>query len=121
MSIFPVATEEEKKTDELLTQTPATTSDLNLYRFGRYNHNDTSIRHPVAIPHPQNSSYSSIHTAQRKQKDNEWWQRKKQQLHREDINHQRWIRPGSESFFQIHRPNIQNFNRPLHMKMPRYD
>lgn len=120
MSIFPVTTDQEKTERIFVTSNPATTTNLNLYRFGSYTHYDSGIKRPIAVPHPQNEHYSSIHTAQRKQKDNEWWQRKKQQLHREDINHQRWVRPMTESAFQIHRPNINNWNRVLHVGFPKW-
>jgi hypothetical protein len=100
--------------DVYLNQTPAVSTNLNLYRFGQYHPHPYGTQRPVPVPHPQNKQYSSIETAKRGQaKEESWWQRKQQENHRNDINRQKWIRPMSESAFQIHRPNIQNWGSVL--------
>jgi hypothetical protein len=118
---LPIPTNTDQRWEIERHKEPAVTGDLNLYRFGNY-HPHCHHKRCVPTVNPHNEHYSSVEMAKRKRdaSDNEWWNRKKQQLHHEDIQKQKWIRPGSESFFQIHRPNIQNFNKPLSFRLPRY-
>ena len=111
----PSAQQNANAWDAHLNTLPAVTEGLNAYRFwGYHTHQVIDVPRPVAVPHPQNRWYSSIETAKRKQaKENVWWQRKQMELHHRDIQQQKWIRPMSESAFQVHRPNIQNFGRVM--------
>jgi len=119
MSLFPISqpTEQERR---VVSSTPAVPLGLNLYRTGGYrDHNGTLVTQHTAIPHPQNVNYPSIHTAQRKQaRDEEMGRIMRARRHDQDIRNQTWIRPMHESAFQIHRPNIHNFNKVLHLKVP---
>lgn len=120
----PPSLTKEQEWTTYLNQTQPSSHDLNPYRFGFYTHQhrQQGIRRAVPVPHPQSREYSSIETAKRKRAQADWWANRKRQIHHEDIQHQRWIRPMSESQFQVHRPNIQNFNRVLKLRLPRgYD
>jgi hypothetical protein len=118
------ASDERDRNADILSKTPTVTSvDLNPYRTGTYRHSaGARQRTAVPVPHPQHVSYSSIEGAKRRraESDRTWWQNKQRELHREDINHQRWIRPMTEHAFQIHRPNIHGWNRVLHMRGPEW-
>jgi hypothetical protein len=113
--IYPVTQTTEQQWETVLRQSPVVSADLNLYRFGFYSHNHyAGIKRAVPVPHPQHAQYSSIEMAKRKQAAHEtWWQRKQKENHNKDIQHQKWIRTMSESAFQIHRPNIQNWGNVL--------
>jgi hypothetical protein len=120
----PAATRSETDWNQVLSEQPIVSADLNPWRYGGPNpyiqHRQNMIRREVPVPHPNHPAYSSIETAKRRRKasDSEWWIRKQQQIHNERINHQTWIRPMSETAFQVFRPNIHTWHRVLDKKIP---
>lgn len=99
---------------------PAMTQELNMYRYGNRAHHESRNIRPTPLPNTANKNYPSIITAQRKRDESEHVKKMRVARHHEDIRNQTWIRPMTESAFQIHRPNIHNFNRALNIRMPRW-
>lgn len=118
MSLFPTSSDPSPMERYVVSHQPATTQDLNRYRYGNRSPPAHGNIRPTPLPHTANKNYPSIIMAQRKRDESEHVKKMRVARHHEDIRNQTWIRPMTESAFQIHRPNIHNFNRALNIKMP---
>ena len=120
--ILPISQDASRQSQDIksMSQYPVMSVDLNNWQSGNKPLINNQIRQAVPLPHPQHKMYPSVMTAQRRREQSDWGSIHKQRRHHKDIRNQSWIRPAYETAFQIFRPNIQNFNRPLHMKMPEW-